>query len=571
MNNKVVVFYISSKGKALAEKIADFFPEADIFPFSYQKLKSCFYESRAIIFIGASGIAVRKISPLLEDKKKDPAVLVLDEAGRFVISLVSGHLGGANSLAREIAACLNSTPVITTASDISELPALDLWAKKHELIFEPEELIPKTTSRYIEEKGLKVYTETKVPLLETFELTNELEEAHLVVGYHYFENFSGLYARPKRLIVGMGFHEGVSEEKLFTALKKVFEKHRLSLLSIKKLATLERKAKSPGFKALAQRLNAEALAVTPKKINVIITQAGLKDSMAKKHTEVRAVAEPAALSGSQGDRLLIPKQKQDGVTIAVAEIPPPPGKLWVVGLGPGSLEELTPRARKALRQAEKVVGYKTYVTLVEKLLQDKEVFTSGMTQEVDRVTLALNLALEGFEVALVSGGDPGIYGMAGLVFELMKEKELMGRIPVEIIPGITSASAGAARLGAPLMHDFACISLSDRLTPWEIIEKRLRAAAQADFVIVLYNPRSKGRKEHLARAKDIILEFRPEDTPVGIAKAIGRKDESLKITTLTALNPEDVDMQTTVFIGSSSSFILENLMVTPRGYKGKRY
>ncbi|OAG28202.1 precorrin-3B C(17)-methyltransferase [Thermodesulfatator autotrophicus] len=571
MNNRIIIFYLSKRGQALAEKLADFLPEAQVKRFSTEKLKAFWPEVKAIIFIGASGIIVRKIAPLLQSKKIDPAVLALDETGRFVISLISGHLGGANDLTREVAAFLGATPVITTASDLAGLPALDLWAEKHGLVLEPENFIPQTISRYVEERGIKVLAEARVPLPETFALTANPEEADLAITYREINGFSGLYARPKRLVVGMGFHENCSGDELFEALKKVFTRHKLSLSAIKKLATLSRKSKAPGIIALSQKLKAPIEAVSPKEINEVVAREGLNPSQARKHTEVLAVAEPAALLASQGGRLILPKQKQDGVTIAIAEMPPSPGKLWVVGLGPGDIYELTPRARRALRSAEKIIGYKTYITLIKDLVSHKEVYTLGMTQEVERATLALNFALEGFEVALVSGGDPGIYGMAGLVLELIKEKDLVGRFPVEIIPGITSASAGAARLGAPLMHDFACISLSDRLTPWEIIEKRLKAAAQADFVIVLYNPRSKGRKGHLNRAREIILEFRPEDTPVGIAKAVGRKDESLKITTLSALDPEEVDMQTTVFIGNSSSFILENFIVTPRGYKEKRY
>jgi len=244
------------------------------------------------------------------------------------------------------------------------------------------------------------------------------------------------------------------------------------------------------------------------------------------------------------------------------------GKIFVVGTGPGSLEHITPAARKAIEQSQVIVGYGTYLDLIKELLRDKEVVSTGMTQEVDRCRKAIDIAREGKTVAIVSGGDPGVYAMAGLVFELLHlEEEKSGRLPVvEVIPGISALNAAASRLGAPLMHDFACISLSDRLTPWEMIEKRLEAAAAADFVIVLYNPRSKGRAGHLGRAREIVLKHRKPTTAVGIVKGAMRVRETVIVTDLANMRDSDVDMQTTVIIGNSKTFVWNNLMITPRGY-----
>lgn len=244
-----------------------------------------------------------------------------------------------------------------------------------------------------------------------------------------------------------------------------------------------------------------------------------------------------------------------------------PGTLSVVGTGPGGLNHLTPAAREALADAEVIVGYQTYLDLIPELLAGKEVLSSQMMKEVERARQCLELAASGRKVALVSGGDPGIYAMAGLVFELARERN--DSVRIEVIPGIAALNACAARLGAPLMHDFAAISLSDLLTPWPLIEKRLTAAAQADFVIVLYNPKSKKRTEHIARAREIILAQRGTETPVGIVTAATRENEVVTLTTLDKMLEAEITMQSCVIIGNSATFTWREFMVTPRGYAGK--
>ena len=208
------------------------------------------------------------------------------------------------------------------------------------------------------------------------------------------------------------------------------------------------------------------------------------------------------------------------------------------------------------------------------MIEDAEVLSSGMRREVDRCEKAIDLALDGNKVAVICSGDPGIYAMAGLVLEIAKGKgeraEDKNDFPeIEIIPGVSALNASAARLGAPLMHDFASISMSDLLTPWELIEKRLEAAASADFVIVIYNPKSKGRQEHIGKARDIILKFRSPGTPVGIVRAATRDDEKIVITDLNRMLENEIDMQSTVIIGNSQTFTWEGRMITPRGYGSK--
>jgi precorrin-3B C17-methyltransferase len=239
----------------------------------------------------------------------------------------------------------------------------------------------------------------------------------------------------------------------------------------------------------------------------------------------------------------------------------------VVGIGPGSADLISPRALEALRSAGVIVGYKMYIELLGNLVEGKEVISTGMTREMDRSAAALERACAGQDVAFVSSGDPGVYGMAGLVLEMAHRDGLDGKIDIEIIPGITSATATAARLGAPLMHDFVVISLSDLLTPWETIEKRLEAAAAGDFVVVLYNPASHRRVDQIKRAREIMLAHKPGSTPVGIVRNTDREDEEAVITSLDNMLDCRIDMLSTVIVGNSATRKLGEYMVTPRGYR----
>ena len=238
-------------------------------------------------------------------------------------------------------------------------------------------------------------------------------------------------------------------------------------------------------------------------------------------------------------------------------------ELYVVGIGPGSYENMTLRAIQALEACDVIVGYTVYVDLVKEHFPDKEFLTTPMRQEVERVKLALETAQAGKSVAMICSGDAGVYGMSGLCEEMAKDYP---NVRVQTIPGVSAVLSGAALLVAPLMHDFAVISLSDLLTPWEKIEKRLLKAAEADFVICLYNPASHKRKDHLSRACDLVLQFASPDTVCGIARNIGRDGESFTVLSLKDLRDAEVDMFCTVFIGNSQTQIVNGKMVTPRGY-----
>jgi precorrin-3B C17-methyltransferase len=248
------------------------------------------------------------------------------------------------------------------------------------------------------------------------------------------------------------------------------------------------------------------------------------------------------------------------------------GAIYVIGFGPGADEHLTPAARKAIEACDTCIGYKTYIELVRPLLAGKKIIATGMTEEIDRGRKAYQLAKEGKKVAVVSSGDSGVYGMAGLVYEVLEQAGWDPKNPdvhVEIIPGITAACSIGAKLGAPLNHDFCSISLSTLLTPWEVIEKRLEAAAAADFVTALYNPKSMRRDWQIVKAQEIFLKHRDPKTPVGLVKSGFREGEIVNRVTLAEMADQEIGMLTTIIIGNTQTYYFKDLMVTPRGYKGK--
>ncbi len=237
----------------------------------------------------------------------------------------------------------------------------------------------------------------------------------------------------------------------------------------------------------------------------------------------------------------------------------------MVGIGPGNMENMSIRAVEVIKSSDCVIGYKTYINLIKELVEEKEVISSGMRSEIERATLALEKAEAGKVVSVISSGDSGVFGMAGLVLEVAQNSKQ--KIPVEIVPGIPSENAAAALLGAPLMHDHVTISLSDLLTPWDVIEKRVELAAEGDFVVVLYNPKSSERKWQIEKTVEILLSKKSADTPVGIVKSAMRKKQNVTITNLGEVLEHPIDMTTILIIGNSTTFVYDNYMVTKRGYK----
>lgn len=575
------IFFITEAGKLLAKQISQSLKDCHILKLKKDAIKPAFETSKNIIFISAVGIAVRAIAGLIRDKFSDPAVLVIDEKGNNVISLLSGHAGGANALAKTLSQLLNANAVISTASDVQGLPALDLFAFEHDLYIQNPEELPHVMQKLLEYGSLRIYIDSpfsrsKLTLPDEFLPVSDSRYADVIVSYRAKLQSCGchvksqLYLRHRCIAVGIGCNSLTSAQEIEAVVKEAFEANNLCTHCIAVIATIDLKANERGLVNFANSLNVDLLSFTASELNEKCKSSGIpvtEDSAVYKATGAFAVAEPSALLASSNTELLFTKYKSGNVTVSASLLSKDyikQGILYVVGIGPGSPKHITPEVLDAIKRSDYIVGYSTYIGQIKDIISSKTVIQTGMTEEIDRCSKAIELALSGYTVTIVSGGDPGIYGMAGLIYELAKGK----RLKIQVLTGITALSACASVVGAPIMHDFASISLSDRLTSWSLIAKRLELASEGDFVIILYNPKSMGRPKHFASAIEIISKYRLPQTPVAIVKSALRPDEKAIITDLAnVLKYEDeVDMQSTVIIGNSQSTVIEGKIVTPRGY-----
>lgn len=528
----------------------------------------------ALLFVGAAGIATRAIAPLVRDKMSDPAVVCVDEGARFAVPLLSGHVGGANELARRVAELCGAQAVVTTATDVNEVFAVDEWARKNGLVILDRAEAKRISAILLE--GAEVGFQSDFPIAGYLphNVVNRKCETGFVVSYdaHRRPFAHTLRLVPQNVVVGVGCKRGSSVRSIIALIDACLGEAHIAPEAVCALATIDIKADEEGIREAA-RMRGWDLRLHSAKTLDAVPGTFSSSEFVRKTVGVDNVCERAACAN--GASLLLKKRSADGVTVALAATDPyltfeaaiqndrRERSVACVGLGPGGADDLTLRAHKALRAAEVIVGYKTYVDLIRDAYPNAEYVVTGMRGEVERCRRALELASTGRRVAVVCSGDPGVYGMAGLLFELAPEYSGVG---VEVVPGVTAANGGAAVLGAPLMHDWCAISLSDLMTPWEDIERRLRAAAEAGFCISLYNPASRGRADHLRRACDILLEHLSADTVCGFVRNIGREGETSMTLTLAELKDVEADMRTCVFIGNERTKLIDGRMVTPRGY-----
>jgi cobalt-precorrin 5A hydrolase/precorrin-3B C17-methyltransferase len=513
-----------------------------------------------LVLVCAAGIAVRAIAPLLAAKSSDPAVVCVDDGGRWAIALAGGHEGGGNALAREVAALVGAEPVVTTATDAAGLPALDTLPG-----YTAEGDVAAVTRAWLDGTPPAVQVDHSLaawPLPAG--LAPHTGTAEVVVTDSRTNPADGeVLLRPRSLVVGAGASSNADPDALHQLLCDTLAKAGLHPAAIGAVATIDLKRSEPAVVQLAERLAvplrtlpADALArvEVPNPSPVVEAAVGTP-----------SVCEAAALLAAGPDaRLVVEKRRSAQATVAVARRARPEGHLAVVGLGPGNPRLRTPAATAAVRHADTVIGYGPYIDLAADLLEPRHaVVRFPIGAETERCTTALRRAAAGERVALVSSGDPGVYAMASLVCELAPAQ---GDPPVTIVPGVTAANAAAAVLGAPLGHDHAAISLSHLLTPWPVIARRLEAAAAADFVVSLYNPRSTRRTTQFAEALAILARHRAPDAPAAVVSDAGRPAETVIRTTIDDLDPVDVTMFSLVVIGASSTRWIGDRMVTPRGY-----
>ncbi|MDJ0731592.1 MAG: precorrin-3B C(17)-methyltransferase [Crocosphaera sp.] len=568
-------------------------------------LATIWAENRAFIFCLATGAVIRLIAPLLEDKASDPAIIVIDPTGQYVISLCSGHQGGADRLAQLIAHQLNATPIITGASHGLNLPAIDMLGRPFGWRKGPGDwtgvshaIASQKRVQVIQEAGSELWKDN-LPQNHPFCFGfGEIGENAPTAACVSISVTQGRFAEastipkvqwyPRVLWVGIGCIRGTSQALIASAIEKVFQKYHLATEAIAGLATIDIKADEVGIVQYCQDKQYPLLTYSADVLNTI--NVPNPSEVVKQEVGTASVAEAAAIYGANywfsdtGNRekndlkksLLVPKQiiksEQEAVTIAIAQseldYTGRQGKIYLVGMGPGSLEQITPAAKTAINQADAIIGYSLYLELIKPLQRPGQIIESlPITKEKERAKRAIELGKWGLSVAVISSGDCGIYGMAGLVLEELKNNNWDGQNPsIEVFPGITALQAAAARVGTPLMHDFCAISLSDLLTPWEMIKKRLEAAAIGDFVTALYNPRSQTRQTQIIEAQSIFLQHRNRNTPVALVRCAYRQDESIILTNLGEMLTHNIDMLTTVLIGNSSTFFHQNWMITPRGY-----
>lgn len=601
----IALFALSSKGTDLGRKIqlaliqfernassclySNFGGDAPLADPTYE-IATAFSSGRSIIGVCASGILIRAIATSLGNKRTDPPILAISEDGSSIVPLLGGH-HGANRLAIHLADALNGKAALTTASECHETIAPDDtpsgWRTDSHSDFKPANAaLLLGTAPEIKVVDSRLARPDWFPIsekqihLDPQEKDTSLPKIAVSLTRHSI--YPTLY--PRQITVGMGCERGARASAAVELLTSCLEQAGGALEAIAAIGTLDLKGDEPALHAAADIANSPLRLFTASALEQESDRITSPSEEVWQTVGTHSVAEAAALAlaGDRGE-LLLTKTSANGVTCALALAPHPLGKthlagrpvgsLAVVGLGPGTPDWRCPEAVSAMRRADLIVGFTGYLELAGDVIKDKPQSGFPLGQEVDRVRVALTEAASGKHVALICSGDPGVYAMASLVFEEIESASdpIWSRTPIHVCPGISAMQAASARVGAPLGHDFCALSLSDLLTPWDTIAQRIKSAAEGDFVIAFYNPVSMRRKKQLAYARDVLLSHRPPETPVIIARQLGRPEEAITVTTLKALEVDMVDMLSVVIVGSSQTRTLtgagQSRVWTPRGYE----
>ncbi|HEX6441237.1 MAG TPA: precorrin-3B C(17)-methyltransferase, partial [Stellaceae bacterium] len=595
----VAIIVLGPSGVALGRRVRDLLPGARLhgprdlagdWDEAYERavphIAELFAAGVPVVGLCASGILIRAVAPLLDDKRAEPPVVALAEDGSAAVPLLAGH-HGANAISRALAEAFGGVAAITTAGDLRLGIALDEpppgWR-----IADPEMVKPVAAAllagrpvTLVEEapggdwlcgrpspavRERDIGKAAAIPLSRTAgegalgRSPSAGEGLKIIVTDRAAQNENALVYHPPVLALGIGCERGCPAEEIAALVKATLAEAGLAAQAVAAVVSVDLKVDEPGIHALARSLGVPARFFPAERLLAETDRLSVRSEAAFRATGCWGVAEGAALAAGGADGALAMSRRQSRrATCAIARAPAPidaarigrpRGKLAVIGIGPGDPGWRTPEASALIAAADDIVGYSLYLDLLGRAIIGKRRHDGAIGQEVERVKLALDLAAEGRSVALVSSGDAGIYGLAALVFETLNCAGRRDWSAVEIVvaPGVSAMQAAAARLGAPLGHDFCAISLSDLLTPWEAIRNRLEAAASADFVIALYNPRSARRAKQLAEAAQILLAHRAPDTPVAIARNLGRAGESCRVLQLDELAGAEVDMLSLVLV-----------------------
>jgi cobalt-precorrin 5A hydrolase/precorrin-3B C17-methyltransferase len=594
MSAAAAIVVLTAGGRTLAGRLRDALPGASIhglrrripdvdvaFDDTMTHLAGLFAARTPIVGICAAGILIRAVAPMLGDKRNEPPMLALAEDGSAVVPLLGGHVGG-NAMARHIADTLGIVAALTTAGDAVFGLALD----------EPPP--GWTVANPPAAKTMMAALLAGEPVRLTIEAgdagwltagqagwAEHADHAVLVTDRAVAGDAATLVLHPPTLALGIGCERGTDPTELTALVDATLADNGLAAASVALVGSLDLKMDEPAVHALASHLGVPARFFDAATLEAEAPRLANPSDYVFRTVGCHGVAEGAALAAAGPcGALVVAKTRSPRATCAIARataldpatIGRPQGRLTILGTGPGDAAYRLPAADAALADATDIVGYGLYTDLLGAAAARLVRHDFALGEEEARCRHALDLAAEDRRVVLVSSGDPGIYAMAALVFELLDGADAApwARVAVDVVPGLSAMQLAAARAGAPLGHDFCTISLSDLLTPWTIIEARIDAAAAADFVIAFYNPVSRRRQGQLVRARDILLAHRPPQTPVIVARNLARDGESIEILTLGELDPARLDMLSLVIVGSSESRALRRAgrdhVYTPRGY-----
>ncbi|MDW3205617.1 MAG: precorrin-3B C(17)-methyltransferase [Alphaproteobacteria bacterium] len=595
----IAILALTARGGETARRVKSLIPDAVIFGRAgrvdgadreFDDAMSCIRtlhaEGWSIIGLCAAGILIRALAPVLNDKWQDAPVLAVSEDGATAVPLLGGHRG-ANALAERLAQGLGGAAAVTTAGDRRLGFALDDppdgWTLK------TPGAVKGVTARLLAGEPVSLRREcgaTDWPDDASFSPAGPGDSPNVLITDRTVTATDGqVVLTPPTLALGIGCERHAPAEGLIDFLNDVFAEEGLDPSAVAAIGTVDLKGDEAALKAASRHLDRPIRLFSAVELEALTPHLPNPSDVVFQEIGCHGVAEASALALAGRDaRFAVEKKRRGPYTCAIARSRDKavdvaagrsPGRLFVVGIGPGDAEYRTGAAARAILASDAVVGYKLYLDLAADLIGDRPTHDSDLGAEEARAAKALALAAEGQTVSLICSGDPGIYALSTLVFELTEKSEdrALRGVDVEVVPGISAFQLAAARLGAPMGHDFCLISLSDLLTPVAAIRKRLDAAARGDFVTAFYNPQSQRRRTLLPEAREAFLAHRPDDTPVALCRQLGRPEESVTVTTLREFDPSVVDMFTLVVFGSSETRAFNHSgtprAFTPRGYAGK--